>query len=259
LKLAGMTDQLPIAGQLSLIAIIVAAYLLAGFVKGVTGMGLPTVALALLASVMTPAQAAAILIVPSMITNLWQMFAGPYFVSVARRLAPMLAGLCVGAWLGAGILTSGNSKHAALGLGIALVAYAALGLSKIEFLIPRRVEVWAGPLVGVATGVVMAATGVFVLPALPYMQAIGLQKDELVQALGLHFTVSTIALAGVLWSGSAFNTQILTLSLIALVPALAGVVIGQIVRGRISLRAFRLCLFVLVLILGLQLAARNLM
>jgi uncharacterized membrane protein YfcA len=244
--------------QFFLIGLVVVAYLLAGFVKGVIGMGLPTVALALLASVMTPAQAAAILIAPSMVTNLWQMLAGPYLLALIRRLGPMLIGVYIGAWAGVGILTGGNSKQAALGLGLALIAYAALGLSKIEFSIPRRFEIWAGPLVGVATGVIMASTGVFVLPALPYMQAIGLEKDELVQALGLHFTVSTVALAGVLWTGNIFDTQLVTLSLIAVVPALLGMIAGQRIRRYLSIATFRFCLFVLLLILGLQLAARNL-
>ena len=67
---------------------------------------------------------------------------------------------------GAGVLTGGNSKQAALGLGLVLIAYAALGLSKIEFSIPRRFEIWVGPLVGVATGMIMAATGIFVIPGL---------------------------------------------------------------------------------------------
>ena len=247
-----MSDQLPLIG------LVVVAYLLAGFVKGVLGMGLPTVALALLASAMTPAQAAAILIAPSILTNLWQMFAGPYLLAVARRLWPMLAALCVGAWAGAGILTGGNSRQAALGLGLALIAYAALGLSRIEFSIPRRMEIWIGPLVGVATGLIMASTGVFVLPALPYMQAIGLEKDELVQALGLHFTVSTLALAGVLWSGNAFDASVVTLSLIAIVPALLGMIVGQRLRRYVSVGVFRVCLFALLLVLGLQLVVRHL-
>jgi uncharacterized membrane protein YfcA len=244
--------------QFFLIGLVVVAYLLAGSVKGVIGMGLPTVAIAILASVMSPAKAAAILIAPSLFTNVWQMLAGPYLAAVVRRLGAMLIGLCVGAWAGAGILTGGNSKQAALGLGVVLIVYAALGLSRIEFSLPRRFEIWVGPLVGVVTGVVTAATGIFVIPALPYMQAIGLEKDELVQALGLHFTTSTLALAVLLWSGNAFNTELATLSLIAIVPALAGMVIGQKVRQLVSVATFRLCLFLLLLVLGLQLVARNL-
>jgi uncharacterized protein len=248
-----MSDQLPLIG------LVVLAYLLAGGVKGVIGMGLPTVALGLLASAMTPAQAAAILIAPSLATNVWQMLAGPYLAALIRRIGPMLVGIYAGAWFGSGVLTGGNSKQAALGLGLALIAYAALGLSKIQFSIPRHMEIWVGPLVGLATGVIMASTGVFVIPALPYMQAIGLEKDELVQALGLHFTVSTFALAGVLWSGNIFDTQMVTLSLIAIVPAVIGMMLGQRIRRYVSVATFRFCLFMLLLLLGLQLVARNLL
>ncbi len=244
--------------QFLLISLIVVSYLLAGSVKGVIGMGLPTVAMAILASVMMPAKAAAILIAPSLATNVWQMVAGPYLLAAVKRLGPMLIGIWIGAWAGAGILTGSNSRYAALGLGVVLIVYALIGLSRIEFSIPRRAEIWVGPIVGLITGVILAATGIFVIPALPYMQAIGLEKDELVQALGLHFTSSTVALAAVLWSGSAFDTQLALLSLVAIVPALIGMVIGQRVRRFFSVATFRFCLFALLLVLGAQLVVRNL-
>ncbi len=241
----------------SLIALVVVAYLLAGFVKGVIGMGLPTVAMGLLAAVMAPAQAAAILIAPSLATNIWQMVTGSYLAGLIRRLGIMLLAMFVGAWLGNGVLTGANAKPAAIGLGIVLIAYALIGLSRLQFSVPRASEVWLGPLVGVSTGIVMAATGVFVIPALPYLQAIGLEKDELVQALGLHFTVSTVALALVLWDGGAFDVSLGTLSLFAIVPAIAGMYAGQRMRARISPDTFRMCLFVGLLALGGLLVARN--
>lgn len=243
----------------SFIVLVSLAYLLAGFVKGVIGMGLPTVAIGVLASVINPVQAAAILIAPSLATNIWQMLAGPYFLGLVRRLGPMLLGLCVGAWAGAGILTGANAKQAAIGLGVALIAYAALGLSKMQFSIARKSEIWVGPIVGVLTGIVLASTGVFVLPALPYLQAIGLEKDELVQALGLHFTASTFVLTAVLWNGGAFEMQLATLSLFALAPAVVGMLAGQWIRRRVSVAVFRVCLFVGLLALGGNLVVRNLL
>ena len=102
--------------QFFLIGLVVFAYLLAGFVKGVIGMGLPTVAIGVLAAVTTPAQAAAILVAPSIVTNVWQMLAGPYLAALVRRLGPMIAGVIFGAWLGAGLLTGGNARQAALAL-----------------------------------------------------------------------------------------------------------------------------------------------
>jgi uncharacterized membrane protein YfcA len=245
--------------QLSTIVLVVCAYLVAGFVKGIVGMGLPTVALGILAAVVTPAQAAAILIIPSLATNVWQMVDGPYLWRLLKRIGGMLIGMFVGGWLGMGILTGANARPAAIGLGIVLIVYSVMGLTKLKFSVPRHTEIWLGPLVGIATGYVMAATGVFVFPALPYLQAIGLEKEELVQALGLHFTVSTIALALVLWDGGAFNLSLGTLSLFAILPAVIGMFVGQRVRKRISQDAFRIVLYLVLMGLGANLLWKNLM
>ena len=87
---------------MSIWILIGATFLLAGLVKGVIGMGLPTVAMGLLAIVLPPAEAAAILIVPSLVTNVWQLLAGPSFGALARRLWPMMVGVVVGTIAGAG-------------------------------------------------------------------------------------------------------------------------------------------------------------
>ncbi|MFL5331975.1 MAG: TSUP family transporter, partial [Geminicoccaceae bacterium] len=85
------------------IAVAMLTFLLAGFVKGVIGLGLPTVAMGLLSTVMAPAQAASLLIVPSFITNVWQLATGPRFAVLARRLWLMMAGVVVGTLAGTGL------------------------------------------------------------------------------------------------------------------------------------------------------------
>jgi uncharacterized membrane protein YfcA len=112
------------------------------------------------------------------------------------------------------------------------------------------------PLVGGVTGVVTGGTGVFVIPAVPYIQALGLDKDDLVQALGLSFTVSTIALAAGLAGRGAVQVDNLVLSLLAVVPALAGMWAGQLVRERIGPTAFRRGFLVCLLLLGAEMASR---
>jgi hypothetical protein len=164
-----------------IVGVAISTFLLTGFVKGVVGLGLPTVATGLLAVVMTPAQAASIVVVPSFVTNIWQLAVGPRIGRLLRRLWPMLLGICLGAWAGGGLLNQG--AHASAALGAALVLYAGLGLTSVEFSVPGRAEPWLAPL----TGVVTAATGVYVIPSVPYLQALGLSKDDLVQALGLSF------------------------------------------------------------------------
>jgi hypothetical protein len=82
------------------------AFLIAGFVKGVIGLGLPTVAIGLLGLVMTPVQAASLLVVPSLATNLWQLAAGPGIRPVLRRFWPLMAGICIGTWSGGALLVA---------------------------------------------------------------------------------------------------------------------------------------------------------
>jgi uncharacterized membrane protein YfcA len=241
-----------------LILVVTLTFALAGFVKGVIGLGLPTVAMGLLSVSMMPAQAASLLIIPSFITNLWQLMAGPRFGPLARRLWPMMAGIVAGTLAGSGFMQADAGGRAVVGLGFALIAYAALGLGAARFSVQPEAEPWLGPVIGAATGLVTAATGVFVIPAVPYLGALGLAKDELVQALGLSFTVSTVALAAVLAGSGAFAGAIMGASLLALLPALLGMAAGGWVRGRVSEKLFRRCFFLGLLALGVHLASRAL-
>jgi uncharacterized membrane protein YfcA len=242
--------------RMSVALIVTLTFLLAGLVKGVIGLGLPTVAVGLLTLVMKPAQAAALLVVPSLVTNIWQLLAGPRFGALLRRLSGMMLGICVGTAAGAGWLTDGDSGRATILLGIALMIYAAAGLATLRLAVPPRAERLLSPLVGATTGLVSAATGVFVLPAAPYLQALGLDREDLVQALGLSFTVSTLALAVVLARDGALELSNAGASLLALAPALGGMFLGQWLRVRASPRVFRICFFAGLLVLGAHLALR---
>jgi uncharacterized protein len=241
------------------LAVIAGAYLLAGFVKGVIGMGLPTVAIGLLGLMMTPAQAAAILVVPSLVTNIWQFVVGGHLFILIRRLGPMLAGICVGTFVAAVWLPNTGSGQATIWLGVALAFYAGLGLLNIHFKVPPRREWWLGPLIGAATGAITVATGVFALPGVPYIQALQFERDRLVQALGLSFTVSTITLAMALYHAGEIRYSLAWPSLVALGAALIGMVVGQFVRGRIKASTFRLFFFLGLLALGVHLALRGLL
>ena len=257
-----MTEMLdlPAAVPFTLVA---AVFVLGGFVKGAIGLGLPTIAMGLLSVLMLPAQAAALLFVPSLITNLWQI-GGPGLAALLKRMATLLIGVCAGVWLGAGWLTggggAGNGAHgaslASLGLGVALLVYATLGLLHWRPRVSPAREAVLAPLVGVATGLVTAATGVFVIPAVPYLQALGLEKDELVRALGISFLVSTIALGLALGQGGALQGPALAGSALALLPALLGMSVGQRLRMRVAPATFRRAFFSGLLALGAYLAIR---
>jgi hypothetical protein len=246
-------DSLPI------LAATAGAFLLAGFVKGVIGVGLPTVSIGLLGLLLLPAQAAAILVVPSLVTNVWQAVVGGEVAALARRLWPMLAGVCIGTTLGVALLPRDDSGWGTVLLGAALALYAALGLIRGQLTVPRHAETWLGLLIGIATGALTVVTGIFVIPGTPYLQSLQFERDRLVQALGLSFTVSTITLAAALGYAGEINTSLVWPSMMALAAALVGMWFGQIVRGRVKAETFRLCFFIGLLLLGAHLALRGLL
>lgn len=233
-----------------LLAMTVAVFVLAGVVKGVVGLGLPTISMAMLALVMAPAQAAALLIVPSLITNLWQAKPWPTLGRTLRRIGAMQAGICAGTIAGALWLGAPSGHWASVCLGLALIAYAAWGLFGSPPAVPRRHEHALGAAVGAITGVITAATGVFVIPAVPYLQALNLGKDGLIQAMGISFTVSTVALAAGLWLNGGYSSGAAGASVLMLLPALIGMALGQWLRNKLSARTFKLCFMISLALLG---------
>jgi uncharacterized membrane protein YfcA len=221
-------------------------------------MGLPTVAMGMLSLMMAPATAAAMLVVPSLVTNVWQLFAGPAFGALLRRFGGMMIAVCVGTMAGIGVITGPSAALAGVALGVVLALYGVVGLTAPRFRVPRQMEYWLSPLAGLVTGLIAGATGVFVIPVVPYLNSLGLARDELIQTLGLAFTVSTVALAAALASRGQFQLGVAWSSLIAVLPALVGMFVGQRVRDRMHPEAFRKWFFAGLVVLGVYMAVRTL-
>lgn len=245
------------AADLSELAFAAAVFVLAGAVKGILGMGMPTVAIGLLGLAMPVAAAAALLTAPSLVTNLWQAAVGPGLAAAVRRLWTLQVGILAGATAMPLLFTAPPDAVVRRVLGICLLAYGALGLlGRPPRQLPARHEASVGLLAGIATGIVTGFTGVFVLPLVPYLQALGLRKDAMAQALGLSFTTSTVALAASLALQGHLDLRSSTGSLAMVLPAVAGMWLGQRVRGSMSEALFRRAFFAGLLLLGAWLALR---
>jgi len=243
----------------AILGITAGAFLLAGFVKGVIGLGLPTVAIGLLGLMMTPAQAAAIMVAPALITNVWQAMVGKSLLPLLKRLWPLLAGICLGTFIAAKWMPGANSGQATIWLGVALVLYAGLGLIKMDFHVSPSAERWLSLPVGALTGAITTATGVYVLPGTPYLHALKVDRHQLVQMLGISFTVSTLALGTALMHAGELGMSLATPVVIAIAASLIGMWLGQRVRGRVKEKTFRLWFFLGLLALGVHLALRGLL
>jgi uncharacterized protein len=244
--------------EFNLAVFIAAVFLLAGGVKGVLGLGLPTVGMGLLSIVMTPVQAAGILVIPALVTNIWQVAAGPALLSLLRRFALMIVATVIGTFATVEFLTRSSQSTATGALGAVLAAYAIYGLVGRRLEICPYSERWLSPLVGFVTGMLNGATGVFVIPTAPYLASLRLDKEELVQSLGINAFVCPLALAAALIVHGQLRMDVAGSWLVALVFSLAGMYVGQIVRKRIAEQVFRRGFFIGLLALGTYMCLRGL-
>ncbi|MDR7332822.1 sulfite exporter TauE/SafE family protein [Roseateles asaccharophilus] len=231
---------------------VITVFVIAGCVKGVTGMGLPTVAMSLLGLWMPAAQAAALLVAPSLATNLSQC-RGPHLRPLAARLWPGWVALAAVTALAPGIGSADLSSAANRWLGGVLVGYGLWGLWRPTLPDLSHTSRWAVALAGAATGLVTALTAVFVLPWVPYLQSLRLDKAAMVQALGLSFTVATLALAlrlQTVWPPGWDSAPAWAATGAALAGAFAGLWLGERLRGRFDAATFQKALLLVFIALG---------
>ena len=234
---------------LTIIAI-AGTFLIAGTVKGVIGLGLPTISLALLSVTIDLPHAMALLLVPSFVTNFWQAASGGNGRSILQRLWPFLLMVTVSVWFGTTILTRVDVSWLRALLGVLLIAYSGVSLANLHLNITRRQEVWVGPLAGSASGILTGLTGSFVVPGVWFLLAMGLSREMLIQAMGMLFTVSTFSLAIAMGGNNLLTPELATMSSMALLPAIFGMVLGRRIRQWLSERLFLRLFFISLLMLA---------
>ena len=242
-----------------LLILVSVTFLLAGTVKGVIGMALPTVSLGILAATLGLKEAIILMLVPSFATNVWQGVVGGRFASLMKRLATALIAMLAGTWFATAALTVDDTSALEALLGVILVVWGLIGLAGRGSLpAPGRGEVWASPLAGGITGVLAGLTGSTVLPIVPYLQSLGMKRDELIQAMGICFSTAALGIGLALGGRNLFPPELGLLSAIGLLPAFAGMAIGQQLRKKLSEQRFKQVLFVAMALLGVYIAYRAL-
>ncbi|UUX51653.1 sulfite exporter TauE/SafE family protein [Nisaea acidiphila] len=230
---------------------IAATFFLAGTVKGVIGLGLPTVSLGVLTVLIDLPSAMALIIVPGFVTNVWQATVGGHGRALIRRIWPFLLTATVGIWPGAMVIGLVDVNLLSGLLGLLLIAYAATALFGLSLTLTERQSRTAGPLFGIPNGILTGMTGSFMVPGVLYLQGLGLGRDALVQAMGMLFMLSNVGLAVSLGGSGLLTADLGTASALGLIPALLGMAAGQRLRRGLSEKRFRQLFYAGVSLLGL--------
>lgn len=238
------------------LAMIAAAYLIAAFVKGVTGLGFSSTCLPFLVYAVGLKVALPLVLVPSIASNLFVMRTAGHFQETVVRFWPLFVaavpGIVVGLWL----LDTIDGDHAAAVLGVVLIVYALFTLTRPERRVPTA---WQRPLaapVGLTTGLVNGLTGSQVMPVLPYLMALQLEPSRFVQAINCSFTLSSLVMAVGLAHLGVLTVGTTIVSVAGLLVVALGVRLGTAVRDRMNPSAFRLVVLWILMALGASLVFR---
>ena len=225
--------------DLSTYGLIAGSFLLAGFVKGIVGLGLPTISLALLTALFDLPTAMVLLVVPSFCTNVWQAVVGGHMFMLWRRIWPLLMAVMLMVWIGVALSDHFETAFLTRFLGMILLLYSAVSFYAVPVIISPAIEPWLAPICGALNGVLTGLTGSLFMPGIIYLQVIGLSRDQMIQAMGLLFALSTAALGLSLQDFGRVDPGLWKVSGLALLPALAGMQAGRRYRGHLPERLFR--------------------
>jgi len=234
--------------------VIAGAFVMAGIAKGALGMGMPPIAIGLMTFVLPLEEALTIMVLPTLITNIWQAIQGGRFRPLIRRFWPMTVGGVAAILVVATTFGHLGSPRMAGWVGVVLIVYALLALSAWRPRVSHAAERWANPLIGLSSGAVAGMTGVAAVPFLPYMQSLDLDRHDLVQALGIQYLFLLGTLAAALAVQGAFHAGNTATGLAALVPAMIGMGIGNWIRQALSAEMFRRIFLIGMLGIGLHMA-----
>ena len=240
----------------AMLAIIAAAVLAGGVVKGVTGVGLPIVFIAIMLHFLHPHAVLALVIAPIMVTNLWQAAAAGDMWAPVRRFWPMAACLLVSVWFSARLVVAMEPDVLFGALGVCVVIFSAATLVRPGRGLTPAAERWLGPLAGLAGGFLGGISTIWGPPMMMFFVMLRLPKETFVRTVGFLWFAASIPLLTAYVDIGIVTAETLPGSLFACVPGMIGLWIGTRIRRRIDQETFRRVMLVALFLIGLNLIRR---
>ena len=234
-------------------ALIMAAALAAGaVVKGASGMGLPLIALPVLTAAFGLQHAVGLMTIPLIVTNIWQVWR---FRAEARsdRLAFMpifLVTGAVGIGIGTWALTALPERVLVLVLGLLLLAYIGLRVVTPHWSLGAVPARRLAPLTGIGAGILQGATGISSPIGVTFIHAMNLARDAHVFAVSAMFLLFSLVQLPALWAAGVMQPEWLLQGLLALIPIVIFMPVGQWISGKLNRKAFDRMILVFLAVIG---------
>ena len=215
-------------------------------------MGLPTISLLWLTLSIDIETAITMIVIPAFITNLWQAINGKYFSELIQEFWFFLTLSGFSVYLGTYLFFCISTDLATSLLAVIIIFYSIIVLRGKTFSHPNKYHPLIKPVVFTSNGILTGLTGTLIVPGVFFFTALNYSKEKLLQALGIHFSILSLAL-GVSKTihEVTFNSEILLLSIYSTVLAFVGMFIGNRVLGGIDETFFRKLFLYSLLIIGI--------
>lgn len=230
------------------------ALALGAVVKGATGMGLPLVALPVLATVFGLQHAIGLMTIPLIATNAWQVWRFRREAQAPRMsfLPPFLIGGAIGVVLGTWALTNLPERALVLTLGVVLLTYVALRLATPQFSLSLAAARRLGPLAGIGGGILQGATGISAPIGVTFIHAMAMERPAHLFAVSAMFLTFSLVHVPALWAAGVMRPEWLLQGLLALLPILLFMPLGQWASSKLSREGFDKMILVFLGVIGLK-------
>ncbi len=242
----------------AILSLIAVAMVLGGVVKGVTGIGLPIVCVAVLSQFLEVPLVLALVTIPICLTNFWQAVqAGSPLVPI-RRFWPMILCLLVSLWLSAKLVVRFEPEVLYGLIGSAVVVFTATSFIRPNRDLTPTAERWAGPFAGLLGGFLGGVSTIWGPPMMMYFVMLHLSKEDFIRSVGLVWFAASVPLVAGYVENGILTARSAQLSALACIPAFVGLWLGQWLRRFIDQETFRKVLLLALFLIGLNLIRRAL-
>lgn len=243
--------------ETSVLAVIAAAFLVGGIVKGLSGIGMPLVALPILSFAVNVPTAVALTMGPILITNGYQALSGRRLLAVVRRFWPMQLTLAATLVVSTSLLTRIDNNILLIVTGAILSGSVLAMICAGDWTIPQGLERPIGVVVGLLAGAIGGVSSLFGIPIIIYMTSLGLERADFLASISVIYFFATIPYVASLLAIGAVPPALMLVSALAVIPAMIGMTMAGHFAQRLDEARFRRLLNWMLIALGLIMIARG--
>ena len=233
------------------------ALALGGLIKGALGVGTPLLTVPMMALVLPPQMAVAVMAIPVVVANLWQLFQSGSPVMAVKRFWPAFVAILAGTWIGVNILASLDDRTLLIVVGVAVFVFAIMQGSRFRIELPDRLVKPAGFLFGGASGLIGGISSFFGPMLITYLISVrDLDKNQFVGSISFLYVSAVVPWTAMLYFYGILDQRMIIYSTVATLPVTLGLLIGQRIRRHISDTRFRYLIIGILVVSALSMLWR---